>query len=1036
MNQAVSTLVAHAYVSAGLCLLVLAGCSDTSAPDAPECGNGAVESGEDCDDGNFSSGDGCTLLCTVETGWSCSSGGCVTLCGDGVVAGDEDCDDGNLADDDGCSSDCISDSRSENCTDGIDNDGDGLSDCQDSDCDAECVTESEDCSDSIDNDDDGLIDCDDDDCASSCEPVLEDCAVVGDEDGNGLADCLDPTCTCECGDGVVQAGEACDDGDDNDDATPDACRTDCMEAACGDGVVDTGEQCDSDSSACMDCLLSTGETCGDTAGVVLIDMPIGNETVSSTLTLTGAADDFDVPPSCGAAGGLDRTVRVEFNESGLYLLRLQGLSAAARGVLLDLEDGCGDDSPAAQCNAASNETNAWLLLEVVSASSRYFRVEGLSTAVSRLTLDIRKVTGLANVGEVCDETDSLMPCTPGSVCTDGGERGFLCAPVESVLPGLNEPCNPLAGDTTACAVGLQCLGTPPVCSPPSGGSCDLELNFEDLATEVDGGFTLEVPLFPTSGAALLSTCERFPRRGVVRVERDSRNWLRLRVDSSGAPSAVSVREACTSAASESQCVFADSGAPEVWVAPGRDPVWTVVSAGVSAVTLELSVVDTLNVGEACGDEVNGRCSPGLSCLAEQCSTVLAGACEDPIPALLAGEGDLAGTGLVVPVDTGSSDVARLAGCIGGLDELELVDYREQVVEFTAPFTGRYVASLRGADTLTHVRLRTSCGGLDVDAVCGGTLLDQIDARRGQLIYAIVGSRTADTLVVALTGEPLADRGEVCTALSCVPPFECAGGICEVTTVGDGQTCSPGLIDCDDPQVCRRPEPGSDVFSCGSSQVDVGAPCGFFAGLPACADGYSCLALDSAELSTCVVSGGREGDTCIPESDGCAPGFFCDADTSQCTLNRLAGEGEACSAVVLCESELICSDDEICVSLENYVCLASEFCPDGYACNSASRCVVPGQENDACSPLLPCSELLECGETSGVCQTRLSQVGEPCETSTDCESGLFCRVGVSPSVCQTQVPAGSNCNSSFSEPDQCADGGGCLFDFSTGNFRCS
>lgn len=39
---------------------------------APECGNGAVESGEACDDGNATAGDGCSLSCEEEDGWNCT----------------------------------------------------------------------------------------------------------------------------------------------------------------------------------------------------------------------------------------------------------------------------------------------------------------------------------------------------------------------------------------------------------------------------------------------------------------------------------------------------------------------------------------------------------------------------------------------------------------------------------------------------------------------------------------------------------------------------------------------------------------------------------------------------------------------------------------------------------------------------------------------------------------------------------------------------------------------------------------------------
>ena len=47
-----------------------------------------------------------------------------------------------------------------------------------------------------------------------------------------------------CGDGVLNDGEACDDGPQNSDFLPDACRTNCQLATCGDSVVDSNEACD------------------------------------------------------------------------------------------------------------------------------------------------------------------------------------------------------------------------------------------------------------------------------------------------------------------------------------------------------------------------------------------------------------------------------------------------------------------------------------------------------------------------------------------------------------------------------------------------------------------------------------------------------------------------------------------------------------------------------------------------------------------------------------------------------------------------
>ena len=48
----------------------------------------------------------------------------------------------------------------------------------------------------------------------------------------------------ECGNGVIEFGEACDDGVSNSDSKANACRTSCQKAGCGDKIVDSGETCD------------------------------------------------------------------------------------------------------------------------------------------------------------------------------------------------------------------------------------------------------------------------------------------------------------------------------------------------------------------------------------------------------------------------------------------------------------------------------------------------------------------------------------------------------------------------------------------------------------------------------------------------------------------------------------------------------------------------------------------------------------------------------------------------------------------------
>ena len=82
---------------------------------AEVCGDGKNYGMYQCDDGNVASNDGCSSLCYVEDGFTCTTGNatkpsvCKEICGDGknMMSYLNDCDDGNTDSGDGCSNKCI-----------------------------------------------------------------------------------------------------------------------------------------------------------------------------------------------------------------------------------------------------------------------------------------------------------------------------------------------------------------------------------------------------------------------------------------------------------------------------------------------------------------------------------------------------------------------------------------------------------------------------------------------------------------------------------------------------------------------------------------------------------------------------------------------------------------------------------------------------------------------------------------------------------------------------------------------------------------
>ncbi len=92
------------------------------------------------------------------------------------------------------------------CFDAADDDGDGFTDCDDTDCASACFEL--DCRDGLDGEGDGFTDCDDTECASDVTCIPESACTDGlDSDLDGLTDCADTDCA-----GDFACGATCFDG--------------------------------------------------------------------------------------------------------------------------------------------------------------------------------------------------------------------------------------------------------------------------------------------------------------------------------------------------------------------------------------------------------------------------------------------------------------------------------------------------------------------------------------------------------------------------------------------------------------------------------------------------------------------------------------------------------------------------------------------------------------------------------------------------------------------------------------------------------
>ncbi len=395
----------------------------------------------------------------------------------------------------------------ENCSDGIDNNGDNAADCQDLACaDAPNCDEGntdlypDGClpGDGVDNDDDGLFDCADPDCAGVAEcdegdttlyPTGCDPLDTNDDDQDGLLNCADPDCdgaaACNEGDDTLYPGgcNPLDAADDDLDGLLNCADPDCAdEPACNeadDGLyangclngtdddLDGDSDCDDSDCQANPACLGPGDSCDQPLPLIAEAAPATFDSCNYVDVVKATGESNGCQSNSTTSTGQDVWFEFVAPAPGPYVVTVDGTFDSVVNAF-DATTACPAAGDYDACIDGSDAGSVETVQFTATAANESFIivVDGWSTA--------------------CGSFDISAMAVPPEDCTDGtdndldGDADCDDSDCQNLVA-----CNEFAGGAGACSDGadndndgdtdcddLDCkIGDPITCPPEPGDSC-------------------------------------------------------------------------------------------------------------------------------------------------------------------------------------------------------------------------------------------------------------------------------------------------------------------------------------------------------------------------------------------------------------------------------------------------------------------------------------------------------------------------------------------------------------------------------------